>query len=122
MLFWKGPIMKSFSRRRHSQPYVQAEALVDARNKVFNVIMAVLLVFTMLPITAFTYESQASAEPLDSNGTTQVSEYSDDSSNSSGGSTSDSSATTSSGSSDGESSSSENADGGVCPNCSRSIR
>lgn len=47
MLFWKGPIMKSFSRRRHSQPYVQAEALVDARNKVFNVIMAVLLVFTM---------------------------------------------------------------------------
>ena len=34
--------MKSFSRRRHSQPYVQAEALVDARNKVFNVIMAVL--------------------------------------------------------------------------------
>lgn len=104
--------MKSFSRRRHSQPYVQAEALVDARNKVFNVIMAVLLVFTMLPITAFTYESQASAETLDSNGTTQVSEYSDDSSNSSGGSTSNSSATTSSGSSDGESSSSENADGG----------
>lgn len=112
MLFWKGPIMKSFSRRRHSQPYVQAEALVDARNKVFNVIMAVLLVLTMLPITAFTYESQASAETLDSNGTTQVSEYSDDSSNSSGGSTSNSSATTSSGSSDGESSSSENADGG----------
>lgn len=104
--------MKSFSRRRHSQPYVQAEALVDARNKVFNVIMAVLLVLTMLPITAFTYESQASAETLDSNGTTQVSEYSDDSSNSSGGSTSNSSATTSSGSSDGESSSSENADGG----------
>lgn len=104
--------MKSFNRRRHSQPYVQAEALVDARNKVFNVIMAVLLVFTMLPITAFTYESQASAETLDSSGTTQVSEYSDDSSNSSGGSTSDSSATTSSGSSDGESSSSENADGG----------
>ena len=112
MLFWKGPIVKSFSRRRHSQPYVQAEALVDARNKVFNVIMAVLLVFTMLPITAFTYESQASAETLDSSGTTQVSEYSDDSSNSSGGSTSDSSATTSSGSSDGESSSPENADGG----------
>ena len=54
VLFWKGPIMKSFSRRLHSQPYVQAEALVDARNKVFNVIMAVLLVFTMLPITAFT--------------------------------------------------------------------
>ena len=104
--------MKSFSRRRHSQPYVQAEALVDARNKVFNVIMAVLLVLTMLPITAFTYESQASAETLDSNGTTQVSEYSDDSSNSSGGSTSNSLATTSSGSSDGESSSSENADGG----------
>lgn len=107
--------MKSFSRRRHSQPYVQAEALVDARNKVFNVIMAVLLVFTMLPITAFTYESQASAETLDSNGTTQVSEYSDDSSNSSGGSTSNSSATTSSGSSDRESSSSENADGGGYP-------
>lgn len=107
--------MKSFSRRRHSQPYVQAEALVDARNKVFNVIMAVLLVFTMLPITAFTYESQASAETLDSSGTTQVSEYSDDSSNSSGGSTSDSSATTSSGSSDGESSSPENADGGYPP-------
>lgn len=104
--------MKSFSRRRHSQPYVQAEALVDARNKVFNVIMAVLLVFTMLPITAFTYESQASAETLDSSGTTQVSEYSDDSSNSSGGSTSDSSAATSSGSSGGESSSPENADGG----------
>ena len=115
MLFWKGPIVKSFSRRRHSQPYVQAEALVDARNKVFNVIMAVLLVFTMLPITAFTYESQASAETLDSSGTTQVSEYSDDSSNSSGGSTSDSSATTSSGSSDGESSSPENADGGYPP-------
>lgn len=114
--------MKSFSRRRHSQPYIQAEALVDARNKVFNVIMAVLLVFTMLPITAFTYESQASAEPLDSSGTTQVSEYSDDSSNSSGGSTSDSSAATSSGSSDGESSSPENADGGVSLNCSRSIR
>lgn len=107
--------MKSFSRRRHSQPYVQAEALVDARNKVFNVIMAVLLVFTMLPITAFTYESQASAETLDSSGTTQVSEYSDDSSNSSGGSTSDSSAATSSGSSDGESSSPENADGGGYP-------
>ena len=107
--------MKSFSRRRHSQPYVQAEALVDARNKVFNVIMAVLLVFTMLPITAFTYESQASAETLDSSGTTQVSEYSDDSSNSSGGSTSDSSAATSSGSSDGESSSPENADGGGIP-------
>lgn len=107
--------MKSFSRRRHSQPYVQAEALVDARNKVFNVIMAVLLVFTMLPITAFTYESQASAETLDSSGTTQVSEYSDDSSNSSGGSTSDSSAATSSGSSDGESSSPENADGGYPP-------
>ena len=104
--------MKSFSRRRHSQPYVQAEALVDARNKVFNVIMAVLLVFTMLPITAFTYESQASAETLDSSGTTQVSEYSDDSSNSSGGSTSD---TTSSGSSDGESSNPENADGGGIP-------
>ena len=64
--------MKSFNRRRHSQPYAQAEALVDARNKVFNVIMAVLLVFTMLPITAFTYESQASAETLDSSGTTQV--------------------------------------------------
>lgn len=107
--------MKSFSRRRHSQPYVQAEALVDARNKVFNVIMAVLLVFTMLPITAFTYESQASAETLDSSGTTQVSEYSDDSSNSSGGSTSDSSAATSSGSSGGESSSPENADGGGYP-------
>lgn len=122
VLFWKGPIMKSFSRRRHSQPYVQAEALVDARNKVFNVIMAVLLVFTMLPITAFTYESQASAETLDSSGTTQVSEYSDDSSNSSGGSTSDSSAATSSGSSGGESSSPENADGGVSLNCSRSIR
>lgn len=107
--------MKSFSRRRHSQPYVQAEALVDARNKVFNVIMAVLLVFTMLPITAFTYESQASAETLDSSGTTQVSEYSDDSSNSSGGSTSDSSAATSSGSSGGESSSPENAGGGGYP-------
>lgn len=42
--------MKSFRRRR----YGQAEALIDARNKAFNIVMAVLLVFTMLPVTAFT--------------------------------------------------------------------
>lgn len=67
--------MKSFSRRR----YGQAEALIDARNKAFNIVMAVLLVFTMLPVTAFTYESQASAEPLNNE---QIDTYSDDGSSS----------------------------------------
>lgn len=41
--------------------------------------MAVLLVFTMLPVTAFTYESQASAEPLNNE---QIDTYSDDGSSS----------------------------------------
>lgn len=67
--------MKSFRRRR----YGQAEALIDARNKAFNIVMAVLLVFTMLPVTAFTYESQASAEPLNNE---QIDTYSDDGSSS----------------------------------------
>lgn len=67
--------MKSFGRRR----YGQAEALIDARNKAFNIVMAVLLVFTMLPVTAFTYESQASAEPLNNE---QIDTYSDDGSSS----------------------------------------
>lgn len=67
--------MKSFRRRR----YGQAEALIDARNKAFNIVMAVLLVFTMLPVTAFTYESQASAEPLNNE---RIATYSDDGSSS----------------------------------------
>ena len=66
--------MRSARKRRQNLSLTQAEAFIDARNKVFNIFMALALVFTMLPITAFTSENQASAEPLnqceivDSNG------------------------------------------------------
>ena len=40
--------MKSLSRKRRNQAFNHAEAVVDARNKAFNIVMAVLLVFTML--------------------------------------------------------------------------
>lgn len=83
--------MKSFRRRR----YGQAEALIDARNKAFNIVMAVLLVFTMLPVTAFTYESQASAEPLNNE---QIDTYSDDGSSSNQGGDNGSSGSSSTGS------------------------
>ena len=36
--------------------------------------MAVLLVFIMLPVTAFTYSNEASAEPLDSSGIEELNE------------------------------------------------
>lgn len=79
--------MKSFSRKRRNQAFNHAEAVVDARNKAFNIVMAVLLVFTMLPVTAFTYESQASAEPLNNE---QVNAYSEEgSANQDGNSTPD---------------------------------
>ena len=103
--------MKSFKKRRHSQPYLQAEALVDARNKVFNIVMAVLLVFTMLPITAFTYESQASAEPLNSSDAALLSE---DSAGGSGSSADGSSGATGSESSGGGSTAPGN-NGGETP-------
>lgn len=74
--------MKSFSRKRRNQAFNHAEAVVDARNKAFNIVMAVLLVFTMLPVTAFTYESQASAEPLNNE---QVNAYSEEGSTNQGG-------------------------------------
>lgn len=80
--------MKSLSRKRRNQAFNHAEAVVDARNKAFNIVMAVLLVFTMLPVTAFTYESQASAEPLNNE---QVNAYSEEgsSANQDGNSTPD---------------------------------
>ena len=74
--------MKSFSRKRRNQAFNHAEAVVDARNKAFNIVMAVLLVFTMLPVTAFTYESQASADPLSNE---QVNAYSEEGSTNQGG-------------------------------------
>lgn len=74
--------MKSLSRKRRNQAFNHAEAVVDARNKAFNIVMAVLLVFTMLPVTVFTYESQASAEPLNNE---QVNAYSEEGSTNQGG-------------------------------------
>lgn len=107
--------MKSFSRKRRNQAFNHAEAVVDARNKAFNIVMAVLLVFTMLPVTAFTYESQASAEPLNNE---QINAYSEEgSTNQDGNSTpDDGSGSGSSGGSGSESGSNSNEGGSSSEN------
>lgn len=108
--------MKSFSRKRRNQAFNHAEAVVDARNKAFNIVMAVLLVFTMLPVTAFTYESQASADPLNNE---QINAYSEEgsSANQDGNSTpDDGSGSGSSGASGSESVSSSNEGGSSSEN------
>lgn len=108
--------MKSFSRKRRNQAFNHAEAVVDARNKAFNIVMAVLLVFTMLPVTAFTYESQASADPLNNE---QINAYSEEgsSANQDGNSTpDDGSGSGSSGASGSESGSSSNEGGSSSEN------
>ncbi len=110
--------MKSFSRKRRNQAFNHAEAVVDARNKAFNIVMAVLLVFTMLPVTAFTYESQASAEPLNNE---QVNAYSEEGSTNQGGNSTpdDGSGSGSSGASGSESGSSSNEGGSSSENGSQ---
>lgn len=107
--------MKSFSRKRRNQAFNHAEAVVDARNKAFNIVMAVLLVFTMLPVTAFTYESQASAEPLNNE---QVNAYSEEGSTNQGGNSTpdDGSGSGSSGGSGSESGSNSNEGGSSSEN------
>lgn len=52
--------MKSVKRNR----YGKAPAQLSVNQKIFNVLMAFVLVFTLIPVTSLTYAGEANAEPV----------------------------------------------------------
>ena len=58
--------MRSSKKAHRRKAFFHAETVINARNKTISVVMTFMLVFTMLPISAFTYNGEALAESYSS--------------------------------------------------------
>lgn len=58
--------MRSSKKAHRRKAFFHAETVMNARNKTISVVMTFMLVFTMLPISAFTYNGEALAESYSS--------------------------------------------------------
>ncbi len=58
--------MRSSKKAHRRKTFFHAETVINARNKTISAVMTFMLVFTMLPISAFTYNGEALAESYSS--------------------------------------------------------